>query len=367
MGAGGGGRDRARAPCASSRRWWPSPRRAATCTAPRSAPRCAPRCCPTRRRSSGSRARAPATRPTCWRACTARARKRILLLGHLDTVVAHAEHRPLTREGEKLVGSGSVDMKGGVVLSLGAMRLLARRPEDYAEVALLVVCDEEWRKGPLRARRPLRRAGTRACASRAASARPDGDDGVVVRRKAAGTIKVTAHGRSRTRAPRPTAAATRCSRSAWPRARSPPARPRRPGAPDRGPDRAALGRRVQRRARPRRALLRPARRRDRRDRGGARRDPGEHEGVRLEAELIRRWPGMHSEEAMARAARAGVGRARAPDRPARAAAARATPATSRRPSRSPSTGSARAAAPRTTRTSSCSRPRWRAAPRSRWR
>src|SRR3954465_7965399 len=29
-------------------------------------------------------------------------RKRILLLGHLDTVVAHAEHRPLTREGEKL-------------------------------------------------------------------------------------------------------------------------------------------------------------------------------------------------------------------------------------------------------------------------
>ena len=27
--------------------------------------------------------------------------------------------------------------------------------------------------------------------------------------------------------------------------------------------------------------------------------PGEHEGVRLESELIRRWPGMHSEEATA--------------------------------------------------------------------
>ena len=85
--------------------------------------------------------------------------KRILLLGHLDTVVAHAEHRPLTREGEKLVGSGSVDMKGGVVLSLGAMRVLARRPQDYAEVALLVVCDEEWRKGPLAHVRALRRLG----------------------------------------------------------------------------------------------------------------------------------------------------------------------------------------------------------------
>src|SRR5829696_6525642 len=46
---------------------------------------------------------------------------RILLLGHLDTVIAHANHRPLERDGEKLVGSGSVDMKGGVVLSLGVL------------------------------------------------------------------------------------------------------------------------------------------------------------------------------------------------------------------------------------------------------
>src|SRR3954454_16774466 len=36
--------------------------------------------------------------------------KRVLLLGHLDTVVPHAEHRPLTRAGEQLVGSGTVDM-----------------------------------------------------------------------------------------------------------------------------------------------------------------------------------------------------------------------------------------------------------------
>src|SRR5918996_3835198 len=34
--------------------------------------------------------------------------RRIVLLGHLDTVVAHDRHRPLTREGEKLVGSGAV-------------------------------------------------------------------------------------------------------------------------------------------------------------------------------------------------------------------------------------------------------------------
>src|SRR5829696_3634792 len=33
--------------------------------------------------------------------------RRILLVGHVDTVVAHAEHHPLAREGEQLVGSGS--------------------------------------------------------------------------------------------------------------------------------------------------------------------------------------------------------------------------------------------------------------------
>src|SRR5918997_3003231 len=114
---------------------------------------------------------------------------RILLLGHVDTVIAHEAHRPLARDGEKLVGSGSVDMKGGVVLSLGAMRLLARRPQDYAEVALLVVCDEEWRKGPLA--HVGRFAGWDACLCfEGGEKTPDGRDGVVVRRKAAGTIRV---------------------------------------------------------------------------------------------------------------------------------------------------------------------------------
>ena len=83
---------------------------------------------------------------------------RILLLGHLDTVIGHEAHRPLERDGEKLVGSGSVDMKGGVVLSLGVLRALAARPQDYAEVALLLVCDEEWRTAPF-AHRALRRLG----------------------------------------------------------------------------------------------------------------------------------------------------------------------------------------------------------------
>jgi len=120
---------------------------------------------------------------------------RVLLLGHLDTVIAHEAHRPLERDGEKLVGSGSVDMKGGVVLSLGVLRALAARPADYAEVALLLVCDEEWRTAPFG--HVERFAGFDACLCFEGGARnPDGEEAVVVRRKAAGTLRVTARGRA---------------------------------------------------------------------------------------------------------------------------------------------------------------------------
>src|SRR5690348_5635016 len=225
--------------------------------------------------------------------------RRILLLGHLDTVVSHADHKPLTRAGEKLVGSGSVDMKGGVVLSLGAMRQLARRPQDYAEVALLVVCDEEWRRGALT--HVDRFAGWDACLCFEGGERtPEGDDAVVVRRKAAGTIKVDARGRA--------------AHSG--------------SAPDRGRN-ALLALGVAARAVavrhdpsgaarltavptvlhtgdafnvvPGRGVLYCDLRADEIDAIEAVLDaiPAEHEGVRLDAELIRRWPGMHSEEAVA--------------------------------------------------------------------
>jgi glutamate carboxypeptidase len=121
--------------------------------------------------------------------------RRLLLLGHLDTVVGHGEHRPLHRDGDKLVGSGSVDMKGGVVLSIGVMRALAKRRDAYAEAALLLVCDEEWRTGSIA--HVDRFAGWHACLCFEGGDRTaDGLDGVVVRRKAAGTILVTAKGRS---------------------------------------------------------------------------------------------------------------------------------------------------------------------------
>jgi glutamate carboxypeptidase len=121
--------------------------------------------------------------------------RRVLLLGHLDTVIAHHDHKPLSREGDKLVGSGAVDMKGGDVLAIGVMRALAGQPERYAELALLLVCDEEWRTGALA--HVDRFQGWDACLCfEGGEQTSNGDDGVVVRRKAAGTIRVTAHGRA---------------------------------------------------------------------------------------------------------------------------------------------------------------------------
>jgi glutamate carboxypeptidase len=119
---------------------------------------------------------------------------RLLLLGHLDTVVTHAAHRGLARDGDRLHGSGAVDMKGGVALALGVARELAARPELYAEVAILLVNDEEWRTSPFV--HAERFADFSACLCfEAGEVDDDGNDAVIVKRKAAATLRVEAHGR----------------------------------------------------------------------------------------------------------------------------------------------------------------------------
>jgi glutamate carboxypeptidase len=119
--------------------------------------------------------------------------RRLLLVGHVDTVVAHGEHRPLHRDGERLVGSGTIDMKAGVVLALGVMRALVARREAFDEVALLAVTDEEWRTGGLA--HGTRFADFDCCLCFEGGELADGDiDGVVVRRKAAATLEVRARG-----------------------------------------------------------------------------------------------------------------------------------------------------------------------------
>jgi glutamate carboxypeptidase len=122
----------------------------------------------------------------------------VVLLGHLDTVIPHAQHRPLTIDGDQLNGSGTIDMKGGDAIALAILAEVAQHPEwtaRFAQLDLLLVCDEEWRHGAMH--HAARFAGYDACLCFEAGERDArGDEAVVVRRKAAGSIEVHATGRA---------------------------------------------------------------------------------------------------------------------------------------------------------------------------
>jgi glutamate carboxypeptidase len=110
-------------------------------------------------------------------------------------VIPHTAHHPLRRDGDLLRGPGTIDMKGGVALSLGVLRALAERREEFAEVALLLVVDEEWRSAPFV--HADRFPDFDACLCFEGGELTDtGEDAVIVRRKAAGTIRVEAEGRA---------------------------------------------------------------------------------------------------------------------------------------------------------------------------
>src|SRR5204863_1485018 len=76
---------------------------------------------------------------------------------------------------------------------LGIMRALASRPGDYEEVALLLVTDEEWRVHGL-VHAPRFEGFTGCLCFEAGQRGPGGDEGVIVRRKAAGTLRIEARG-----------------------------------------------------------------------------------------------------------------------------------------------------------------------------
>lgn len=70
-----------------------------------------------------------------------RAARSLLLIGHMDTVLPA---RPPLREGDHLVASGALDMKGGLAAFVGALDLLQARGASYpADLLLAVVPDEE--------------------------------------------------------------------------------------------------------------------------------------------------------------------------------------------------------------------------------
>ena len=199
--------------------------------------------------------------------------RRILLLGHVDTVIAHdapqagrARRRSSARLGHDRHEGRRRARAGGAARARRPQRRL-RGGRAPARVRRGVA------HGAVRPRRAVRRLG-RMPVLRGGGAdrgrgrgrgRPAQGGGNDHRQRARprGALRLRAR-------PRPQRAAGARRRRAG-GGRLP--RARRPRPPDRGADDPALGRRVQRRPGPRRAHVRPARRQRRRDHRRARRDP----------------------------------------------------------------------------------------------
>lgn len=70
-------------------------------------------------------------------------KKRILLLGHLDTVFPPNTFTDFTEDDGWVYGPGVCDMKGGNIIALEALRAIKKQQGDIANIDMLLVSDEE--------------------------------------------------------------------------------------------------------------------------------------------------------------------------------------------------------------------------------
>jgi glutamate carboxypeptidase len=87
---------------------------------------------------------APAAGHNIIATLTGKGKGRILLVAHLDTVFADgtAKARPFRIEGKRAYGPGIMDDKGGVVVAIGALKIL-QGFKDYAKITVLLNTNEE--------------------------------------------------------------------------------------------------------------------------------------------------------------------------------------------------------------------------------
>lgn len=69
--------------------------------------------------------------------------RKLLLLGHLDTVFPEGKFESFSEDEEWVYGPGVCDMKGGNIVALEALRLLADEGVEICNVDVLLVSDEE--------------------------------------------------------------------------------------------------------------------------------------------------------------------------------------------------------------------------------
>lgn len=137
----------------------------------------------------------PGHAPTLVARMAGTGERRMLLLGHVDTVFSADEHQAAERRGGRIYGSGTIDMKGGDAIALEVMRRLAEEPAGFAELALMFVADEEWRTHDFAHGPDFDHFDACLCFE-AGERNEDGVDAVIVRRKAAGTLRVWASGKA---------------------------------------------------------------------------------------------------------------------------------------------------------------------------
>ena len=123
--------------------------------------------------------------------------KRLLLLGHLDTVFEKdSPFQAWERRGARVRGQGVVDMKGGIVILIEALRAMHRVGGlDDTTITVLLTGDEERLGSPVTvSRRELIDAAKRSDAAlsfEGQSRDPSGRDGVAISRRGSGSFRLT--------------------------------------------------------------------------------------------------------------------------------------------------------------------------------
>jgi glutamate carboxypeptidase len=127
--------------------------------------------------------------------------KRVLLIGHMDTVFeASSPFQKFTRDGDTGTGPGASDMKGGLVIMLGALKALNENHAlDGANITVFLSGDEERPGKPLSiARRDLIEAGKNSDAALEfeGGVQIDGHDAASISRRSAYEWVLTTSGKT---------------------------------------------------------------------------------------------------------------------------------------------------------------------------
>jgi len=126
------------------------------------------------------------------------AAKRLLCIGHMDTVFpdGEAKRRPLRTEGDNAYGPGVIDMKGGIVVLLYSLQaLMEADPNLYRSLDLAVILNSEEEIGsPTSTPYIIREAKKADTVCVLEPARPKGQ--VVIKRKGVGKYCLTVHGKA---------------------------------------------------------------------------------------------------------------------------------------------------------------------------